>query len=157
MTPEGPRTNTPAMRDENFWRRVWIDAQGLPANLPRVTPGSPDIRQPVGRLFEAMGSNSNPRHLTLLEENVNAIKGRIEIFNAPMAQLRFRRYVRSALNSGNYNPAIDIESFMAPLRETRGTFEYLNSEDIITRMDATTASIYSQLQILELNIPEAEG
>lgn len=157
MTPEGPRTNTPAMRNEDFWRNVWTAQDGLPANLRRVTPDSPDIRQPVGRLYEAIGSNTNARHFTLLEENINGIKGRIETYNAPMAQTRLRRYVRSALNSDNDDPAAAIEAFMAPLRETRGVFEYLRSEDVVTRLDATAASIYTQLQLLELNIQEAEG
>lgn len=145
------------MRNENFWRNIWTNQEGLPANLRRVTPDSPDIRQPVGRLFEAVGSNTNPHHFTLLEGNINAIKGQIETFNSPMARTRFRRYVRNALSSNNDNPAAAIESFMAPLRETRGVFEYLRSDDVVTRLDATTASIFAQLQVLELNIPEAEG
>jgi hypothetical protein len=46
---------------------------------------------------------------------------------------------------------------MAPFRETRGVFQYLRSDDVVTRLDTVTAAIYTQLQFLELNIPEARG
>jgi chitinase len=64
--PEGQLTNIPAAGNENFWRNVWNNANGLPAGLSPVTQNSPEQRRPVDRLFEALGSNSNPTHFTLL-------------------------------------------------------------------------------------------
>jgi hypothetical protein len=74
-----------------------------------------------------------------------------------MAPDRLRRYVRRAVDPGESDPAAFIESFMAPFRETRGVFQYLRSDDVVTRLDTVTAAIYTQLQFLELNIPEARG
>ncbi|RYP81113.1 hypothetical protein DL770_005976 [Monosporascus sp. CRB-9-2] len=157
ITPRGPRTNTPAITDRNFWESIWNDEFGLPANLPPVTPNSPDIRRPVGRLYEAIGSNSNPSHFTLLQDVINLMKGRLETFNSPMAPRTLRRHVQDALDPTEAEPTISIMSFMAPLREVRGVFEYLNDDDVVTRMDRVTASIFSQLQIIELNVAEARG
>ncbi|KAK3177854.1 hypothetical protein K4F52_009406 [Lecanicillium sp. MT-2017a] len=157
ITPQGRLTETPAVGNQEFWENVWNNAQGLPANLPAVTDSSPDLRRPVDRLYEATGSNTNARHFTLLAGPVNAIKGRLEIFNRPMAIANFRRYVRSAVDSDTEDPDADIQRFMAPLRETRGVFQYLQADDVVTRLDATASSILSQLQIIELNIADAEG
>ncbi|KAK4043860.1 hypothetical protein C8A01DRAFT_31960 [Parachaetomium inaequale] len=157
MTPEGPPTRTEAITNREFWENVWNNAEGLPPNLAPVTPNSPDLRRPVDRLYEALGSNTNAPHFTLLEGNINGMKGQIETFNSPMARDRLRRYVRRALDPGESDPAASIESFMAPFRETRGVFQYLRSNDVVTRLDTVTAAIYTQLQFLELNIPEARG
>lgn len=41
--------------------------------------------------------------------------------------------------------------------QTIGVFEYLNHEDVITRLDTVSAGIYSDLQIIEANTEGSEG
>lgn len=158
VTPEGPPTTEPAMSNEAFWREQW-NADSLPANLPRVAAGSPDIRNPSQRIYEALGSNTNPLQFTLLQDSVNRIKGAIESYSSPMDKKKFENYVNDALDSANSETERDtsIQSFMAPLRETRGVFQYLNADDVITRVDRTIEAVHSQLQLIELHIPEARG
>ena len=158
VTPEGPPTSQPAIASEAFWRDMW-NANSLPAGLPRVSPGSPDIRNPAQRMYEAIGSNTNAAHFTLLEASINGIKGRIEIFAAPMADVRFTEYVVAALNPSHSESARDtsIQSFMAPLRENLGVFQYLNAPDLVTRVDTTIAAVHAQLLLTEQHIPEARG
>ncbi|KAK0724576.1 hypothetical protein B0H67DRAFT_481904, partial [Lasiosphaeris hirsuta] len=155
--PQGELTSTPAAGNENFWRNVWNNADGLPANLPPVTQNSPDQRRPVDRLYEALGSNSNPTHFTLLQDNINGMKGRVEIFNAPMTQTRFDTFLQDATDPSNDSRRVDIMSFMAPLRELVGMFEYLRADDVVTRIDAGAAALHFQLQLIELHAPDSQG
>ncbi|KAK2013705.1 hypothetical protein LZ32DRAFT_675824, partial [Colletotrichum eremochloae] len=156
--PEGPVTNTPAVGNEEFWRNVWNNAEGLPSGLPRVSERSPeDQRRPVDRIFEALGSSNNPAHFTLLQDNINGMKGRVEIFNAPMAQDRFDTFLEDATDSENDSRLVDVMSFMAPLRELVGLFQYLRADDVVTRIDATAAAVLFQLQLIELHVPESQG
>jgi chitinase len=157
--PLGRLTNTPAVGNEEFWRNVWASANGLPARLPPVTENSPDLRAIVDRLFEALGSNSNPFHFTLLQDNLNGMKGRIEVFNAPMASNKFNAYLRNSTN-----PALSDDlrnrarmSFMTPLRELVGMFQYLRADDVVTRIDATATAFLFQLQLTELHVADARG
>lgn len=155
ITPEGPQTRTSATTDRNFWENVWNDANGLPAGLTPVTADSPELRRPVDRLYEAIGSLINVAMFTLLQDNINLMKGRIEIYNAPMAQTRFRNFVAEALDRSTADPIISVMSSMAPLREVRGVFEYLNAADVVIRLDANAAAVYAQTQIIERNVAGA--
>lgn len=156
VRPEGPPTRNPAVA-EAFWRDVWNSAEGLPANLPPVTEDSPELRRPVDRLYEALGSTNNAAHFTLLEGSVNAIKGRIEVFNSPMAENRFRTLVRDAAGESGGEAAETIQSFMAPLRETRAVFQYLSEYDVVTRIDTTASAVHSELQLMEQHLEQARG
>lgn len=122
-----------------------------------MSPDSPDLRRPVDRLYGALGANFNARHFTLLEGSINAIKGRIEVFNAPMGQTPLRNHVRDAVDANFEDPNAAIESFLAPLRETRGVFQYLNAADVVERLDASSAAVLQQLQLIELHNPDAHG
>ncbi|KAL7949331.1 hypothetical protein V8C42DRAFT_361877 [Trichoderma barbatum] len=155
--PSGGPTRTPAITNLTFWHEVWNNATGLPAGLRRVTPESPELRRPVDRLYEAIGSNTNPTNFRLLQANLNAVKGRIEAYTAPMSELRVRQRVRAAVDPLESNPHRYIRSFMAPFREVRGIFEYLRDPDIITAEDNIAAKIYTELKLLELQREEARG
>ncbi|OHW99356.1 chitinase [Colletotrichum incanum] len=155
--PRGRRTTAPAAGNQNFWRNIWGNPTGLPANLPLVTPNSPDMRRPEDRLYEALGSNTHPTHFTFLQDNINGIKGRVEIFNAPMARRPFNIFLRDALDPSNDSPLTDIMSFMAPLRELVALYGYLRASDVVTSIDAGAAAILLQLQIMELNVADARG
>lgn len=122
--PDGPPTRNPAIPDR-FWQEVWNN-RSLPAGLPLVTPTSPDIRVPVTRVYERFGSTTNPNNFLFLRDAVNGVKGRIEIFVAPMAESRFRNFVNIALSGRSgadrnvtYSDEEAVERFMAPLREVR--------------------------------------
>lgn len=155
--PEGRLTNTPAVGTHNFWRDVWNSANSLPAGLPLVSLDSPEQRRIPDRLYEALGSNNNPSHFTLLQDNINGMKGRVEIFNAPMAPRRFETFLTDATDSSNDAPIVDVMSFMAPLRELVGMFQYLRAYDVITRTDATATAVHFQLQLVELHVADAQG
>ncbi|KAL5330730.1 hypothetical protein ACEPPN_000250 [Leptodophora sp. 'Broadleaf-Isolate-01'] len=152
QVPDGPATRTPAIRDA-FWQNVWDNAQGLPAGLPPVAAGSPDLRRPWERLYERFGSLTNPSHFVILRDAVNAIKGQLECFIRPMSPTRMQGYVQDAVNGDESA----IESFMAPLRETVAMFEYVRDPLIVTRMDSVAAGIYQDLQLIELNTQGGSG
>ncbi|KAJ3953651.1 hypothetical protein N0V92_009873 [Colletotrichum tropicale] len=155
--PAGRLTTAPRVGNQNFWQNIWGDPAGLPANLPRVTSDSPDIRRPVGRLYEALGSTTHPTEFTFLQDNINGVKGRVEIFNAPMGSNLFGRFLRDAVDRSNDSPLTDIMSFMAPLRELVALFGYLRDDDVVTSIDNGAALFLAQLQQLELNLPDARG
>lgn len=171
--PSGPRTRTPAIPNR-FWQNAWRTAS-LPAGLPRVSPDSPDIRIPVERLYERLGSVTNPSGFVFLRDAVNAIKGRLEIFRAPMSRENIEDHVEVALAGGDRGEHA-VESFMSPLREvrllciwcivcrynlhllqTRAVFEYLNDPIVVTALDDTASGVYSDLQLIELYTEDSEG
>ncbi|KAI0157094.1 hypothetical protein GGR52DRAFT_586914 [Hypoxylon sp. FL1284] len=161
-SPDGPQTRTSPIADD-FWRNVWQSANALPSDLPPVSDTSPGIQSPVQRLYERLGSTTNQAHFVLLRDAVNAVKGRVEIFNRPMSQSNFNRWVRFALNGGGsvdghaYSDEESVEAFMAPLRETVGMFEYLRSPEVVTRIDNVAAGLYNDLQLIERSTPGSEG
>lgn len=154
--PEGPQTRSPIVAAA-FWQNVWNNGQGLPANLPPVTPGGAEMRTPAVRIYEALGSNDNAAHFTLLGEAVNSVKGAVEGYRSPMSQVRFERLVRTAVAESGSSANSDIEEFMTALRETRAVFQYVNAYDVVTRLDATASAVLGQLQLIEQNVPEARG
>ena len=85
------------------------------------------------------------------------MKGRVEIFNSPMGQGRFDTFLRDATDSSNDAPIVDIMSFMAPLRELVGLFQYLRDDDVVTSIDSGAAAVYAQLQLTELHVAAARG
>ncbi|KAI6779197.1 Bacteriodes thetaiotaomicron symbiotic chitinase [Emericellopsis cladophorae] len=158
LHPQGPLTSTPAVGNEDFWRNVWNNENGLPAGLPPVTETSPDLRRPVDRLFEALGSNSNPTNFLLLDENVNELKGLVETFKAPMAQDEFDDRLEAATNpSSGVTNMEDVTRMLAPLRELSAMFTYLGDDDVISAIDNSASAVYLQLQLIELWIQDAEG
>lgn len=112
--PQGPQTRTPRIGND-FWQREWNQANALPAGLPRISDQSDDIRTPSQRIYEALGSSTNPSHFTLLQNGVNAVKNSLENFKRPMAPARFNREIASAL----VGDEMAIRTIMAPLREVR--------------------------------------
>ncbi|KAI1852652.1 hypothetical protein JX266_002193 [Neoarthrinium moseri] len=152
VTPAGPQTRNPGIRDE-FWQNIWNNAQGLPAGLPRVTPNSPELRRPADRVYEALGSRDNIEPFTFLEAAINKRKGAIEMYRRPMDPVVLLTHLADAVN-GN---TTSVQIFMAPMRETRGVFQYLRDDQVVTQLDATVAAVYEQLQVIEANSLEAAG
>jgi hypothetical protein len=68
-------------------------------------------RRGVDRLLESLGSNSNPYPFTLLQGNVNGMKGRVAAGNAAIADDRVARAVRAALG-GNDRVAGEIFGYL---------------------------------------------
>ncbi len=108
----GPPTRTPRIANA-FWQDVWQNVAGLPARLPPLTPASGDLRRPYDRIYEALGSTTNPSHFTMLQDAVNAAKGRIENFVSPIDPRRVRRY--AAAGAAGDEPS--IEAVITLLRE----------------------------------------
>ncbi|BCR84335.1 uncharacterized protein ACHE_11737S [Aspergillus chevalieri] len=152
--PQGRRTRTRAIPDP-FWQNVWGNAIGLPAGLPPVASNSPDLRQPGQRIFERIGSNTNPSHFVLLRDSVNAIKGRLEGFASPIDVSVWERYVRQA--AGRHGSELDVMTFMAPLRDTVAVFQYLRDPMVMERMDAVASGILDDLRLIELHTQGGDG
>lgn len=131
-----------------------------------------NIRQPDRFVNEQIGSNNNPTPFVILRDAVNGAKGRLEIFNRPMAEDVFQDFVDAAAAGDEQS----VESFMAPLREvslacrpfqrqyevltlyqTVAVFEYLNDDTVVTEQDAGVARVATALQRIERAIPDAEG
>ena len=158
---------------QQFWEDVWNNAQGLPANLPRVTHSTNrrDFRQPSTRMAEAIGSTTNARNFVLLQNSVNVMKGLIEIFKDPIGADRFDDFMNDV---GNGDQAA-IEQVLAIMRDVStqssswklalsitfgqlvGVFQYVNDEDIMTRFDTVATSIYDELRIIEVNTFASAG
>ncbi|RWA07611.1 hypothetical protein EKO27_g7496 [Xylaria grammica] len=150
--PLGAPTQTPGIRTA-FWEDVWNNPEGLPRNLPLVTPDSADLRRPVDRVFEALGSNTNPSHFVLIQSAINNVKGQFEAFAFPMQDNEFNGYVRQALAGNN----TAIRCFLAPLRETIAMFQYLRDPDIDSRRNTIATSVTEQLQLIEQHTEGSEG
>lgn len=147
----------------------------LPASLGPATPGSENIRRPIDRLMERLGSTNNPSHFILVEDAVNAAKGLIEDFRSPMAKDKFERHVKNAMNGGGNitnpippdrrtpgdGPTVyrteeeSIEAFFAPMNELVGVFDYIRHPITIERIAATVESVYEEFIIWEQHIPSA--
>ncbi|KAK8081220.1 hypothetical protein PG996_000001 [Apiospora saccharicola] len=156
LTPEGRRTRTPAIRSE-FWRNVWNDANALPAGLPPVTPTSPEMRRPADRIYEALGSATNLEPLTFLDGAINRAKGCIEGYKRPMSEKKLKRYLRNANQGTDSQRQLAVQTFLAPLRETRGVFQYLRDVHVYTTMDNIVSTVYRELRLIEEHIFEARG
>jgi len=59
--------------------------------LPCVNPGSPDICEPSQRIYEKLGSDTNPSHFTLLQDAVNREKDILENFKRPQSDDAYER------------------------------------------------------------------
>ncbi|KAK9423441.1 putative cytochrome p450 protein [Seiridium unicorne] len=135
-TPDGPVTRTSQV-SETFWQDVWDNDEALPSGLPRVSSSSPDLRNPAQRLYKRMGC--------------------LETFQRTMAPAQIAMHAMNALDATNENQWLDIQAMFTGLRETIGVFEYINHEDVITRLDTVSAGIYSDLQIIEANTEGSDG
>lgn len=58
-----------------YFNNIFSQNGQLPAGLPRVSPTSPDLRNPTKRVFEAFGSSTNLNELLLADGLMNEIKG----------------------------------------------------------------------------------
>lgn len=119
--PDGPVTRTSQV-SEAFWRNVWNNDEALPSGLPRVSSSSPDLRNPAQRLYERMGSNTNPTHFVFLRDSVNAVKGQLETFKRPMAEAKIAVHTMNALDATNENQWLDIQAVFSSLREVSPLF-----------------------------------
>lgn len=71
--------------DASYFNIIFTQDNRLPSGLPKVSPTSPDIRNPMKRVFEAFGSNSNLGPLLLADRQMNQIKGALIGLSAPQS------------------------------------------------------------------------
>lgn len=154
IIPDGPPTVTAAIPIQ-FWQDAWTVHNSLPAGLPLVTATSPDLRQPSDRLFEALGSNNNARNFILLHNKIHVVKSRIERYSLPMSPERFTTYLDLAVTGAGDRAATQM--LMEPLCNTIGVFQYLNSEEVATRMNRIVANMLSQLELIERHTTGSKG
>ena len=107
--PSGAQTNTPPL-DYLTLQRAYNNPTGLPPNLQRVSTGSPDLRRPADRVFEAFGSMTNPGNLILVQDRINNMKSLVFGLVTPLmidsdeeSIQTYRRYVESAVAGNSLN------------------------------------------------------
>lgn len=105
QVPKGDKTRTRAIPN-HFWQNDWVQPS-LPSGLPRVAAES------VQRIFERLGSNTNPSRFTLLQNPVNAVKNSLETFKRPVSPQVFDVQIALALAGDEFG----IKGIMAGLRE----------------------------------------
>ncbi|KAK5658413.1 hypothetical protein OQA88_2390 [Cercophora sp. LCS_1] len=149
VVPDGDATTT-ARTNTRFWQDIWNAANQLPANDPEFA----DVDTPAEYIAEAIGSSRNRQAMVLLQSTVNGLKGRLEVFNNPVADTRFRTYIRQSTRDANETA---VELMMANLRETIAVFEYLNDNEIASRTADVAAEIRRRLVVLEARFPDAQG
>lgn len=74
VLPNDRQSDYPAL-DPAFIDDVLNNPNGLPTGLAQVSPNSPDFTLPLDRIFECMGSTTNPESLVLLQDKLNVLKG----------------------------------------------------------------------------------
>ena len=121
--PEGEQTDNPRI-ENSFFENCWNTENALPAGLPRVSENSPDIRTPSQRIYEQLGSTTNPDNLVLLESGVNAAKNRIENFQRPISQ----NVLEDTMVGARQGDESSIRAVLSPLREvSRMNQSYMHS------------------------------
>ncbi|KAK2742839.1 hypothetical protein FQN57_005130 [Myotisia sp. PD_48] len=140
-----------------FFQNKYLKDDILPAGLPRVNPElpsrSPDLRAPVDRVFEALGSNTNRRNLVLTSRDINAIKGRIFKFEDPMSPERFHGLVTDTMRGENGT----AEEILQVLRTTVAVFQYHQNSEIQERFQRTVNLVTDQLTIIETHTEGGTG
>jgi hypothetical protein len=109
--PKGYKTRTRAI-PSHFRQNDWVQPS-LPSGLPRVAAESPEILEPVQRIFERLGSNTNLSRFTLLQNPVSAVKNSLETFKRPVSPQVFDVQIALALAGDE----LGIKGIMAGLRE----------------------------------------
>lgn len=99
---------------------TFIRENRLPARLPPVTPRSRSIRNPMQRVFEAFGSNSNRHVLIPTKVQLNEAKGNLFALKPPY---RMRQIKKLAESSRNDDTA--IRELMQNLRLVRKMFHQI--------------------------------
>jgi hypothetical protein len=88
----------------------------LPAGLPLVSPTSPDLTNPLARVFEAFGSNTNQAPLLLADRIMNQVKGNlIGLLKTPLKERTLSTLIESGMG-GNFEDRIKWLSYMQRVR-----------------------------------------
>lgn len=91
ILPSGSPAKTLGIKNLDFWNSYLNPS--LPENLSPVTPGGPLLRRPVDRVFEAIGSKTNPGNLELTEDEINHTKGSLFMLQVPIGDESFKQLV----------------------------------------------------------------
>lgn len=88
----------------------------LPAGLPLVSPTSPDLSNPLARVFEAFGSNTNQAPLLLADRLMNQVKGNlIGLIKLPLSENTLSALIESG-KGGNNEDRIKWLSYVQRVR-----------------------------------------
>lgn len=82
-----------------------------------------DYRNPSERIMFRLGTDRNPETFVMLQQSVNAAKGRLERFIRPISVANFRTRVRAAAQGDN----LDVEAMFAPIRDVSGMVDSLQA------------------------------
>jgi hypothetical protein len=106
-----------------YFNNVFSKDNMLPAGLPLVSSTSPDIRNAMRRIFEAMGSDTNLGPFFLADRQMNQEKGGLIGLSPPLAVSKVRDLIYEAA-SGNRESGTKVMSY---LQKVCSRFSSLNS------------------------------
>lgn len=83
-----------------YFNQIFSQDFQLPPGLPPVSPTSPDITNPMSRVFEAFGSNSNLAPFLLADGQMNQIKGALIGLKQPLGYETLGKLVVEGMSGG---------------------------------------------------------
>ncbi|KAM7212852.1 Glycosyl hydrolase family 71 domain containing protein [Rhypophila decipiens] len=134
---------TPEYFNEIFSRDLQLPAG---ASMARISPTSPDILNPMERVFEAFGSVTNPHNLLLADRQMNIIKGKLIGFKFPLTLLNFGTLVDQGL-AGDFSARLDWISW---IKKTIAVFKYFQHGDFQDSLGIVQNSINDQFRYTEM-------
>ncbi|KAK3332586.1 hypothetical protein B0T19DRAFT_457475 [Cercophora scortea] len=132
----------------DYFNTYFTGSWELPANLPLVSPTSPDLRSCVARIFEALGSITNMAPFFLADSETNQIKGSFIGLQEPMKLAKLKRLVVDSLAGGSGAAAAE-RKWMSYVRKSIPVFKYLQDPEVSASFAAVAANIRAQLVIIE--------
>lgn len=111
-----PLRSAYAPLDSQYLSNVFLNVNALPAGLRRISPTSPDIRRPVDRVFEALGSNTNRYNMMLVARDINSVKGAIFGRKQPMGTDKWNTMVKDLKTTGNQ---VSLNRLLSIIRTVR--------------------------------------
>ncbi|KAL5387453.1 hypothetical protein PMIN04_011564 [Paraphaeosphaeria minitans] len=115
----------------------------LPAGLPGVgnNDANREILEPATRIIQAGGNTRNPDNFIPTQAQINAMKGRIMGFSAPMEEREFLTTVRDAATGLD---STSTDQLLTTFNVLIGVFDYLQRDDVSLRRARTQAAIAAE-------------
>lgn len=134
---------------------VLLNELSLPPGLPPVSPTSPEMRQPIARLSEALGSNTNLDPFMLADRQMNQIKGALMGFEFPISLKKMEGLIRTAISRPGDQVA--TAKWLDYVRKTVSVFKYLQHQDATSKLVGVVTNLRAQCAIIEQNTIGSTG
>ncbi|KAK4120706.1 hypothetical protein N657DRAFT_648894 [Parathielavia appendiculata] len=117
----------------------------LPPNLQRGSVTSPDVRNPISRMFEPFGSKSDLGSIMLADHRMNFIKGMLIGLNDPMKVKTFEDYIKRGLLYGEKDLTMYV---LDSIKTTISAFRYLSHPEVRRVFVDTATNIPAQAAVI---------